>query len=64
MATDDTSNWIDAAASSLGLALAPEWKPNVIAFFEVARTMASLVEATGAAASCEAAPTFTPQSTE
>ncbi|WP_072391057.1 DUF4089 domain-containing protein [Hyphomicrobium sp. CS1GBMeth3] len=64
MATEDTSTWIDAAAAGLGLSIAPEWKPNVAAFFEVARNMAALVEGTGAAAATEAAPVFTPWSTE
>jgi hypothetical protein len=45
----------------LGLAIAPEWKGNVAAFLDVARTMARLVEATGARADSEAAPVFTPR---
>ena len=64
MATDDTSAWIDAAAANLGLAIAPEWKPNVAMFLEVARPMAALVEGTGAAATVEAAPVFTPRASE
>lgn len=60
MPTDDASDVIDAAAASLGLSIAPEWKPNVLMFYEVARTMAKMVEATGAATAAEAAPVFTP----
>ena len=61
MSTDDTSALIDRAAANLGLAIAPEWKPNVVMFYEVARTMAKLIEATQAAATVEAAPVFTPR---
>ena len=43
MTNEDTAAWIDAAAAGLGLAIAPEWKPNVAMFFEVARTMARLL---------------------
>lgn len=64
MATDDTPTWIDAAAANLGLTIAPEWKPNVATFLEVARSMAARVEGTGAAASSEAAPVFTPRAGE
>lgn len=56
--------WIDAAAANLGLEIAPEWKPNVAMFLEVARTMAARVEGTGAATGSEAAPVFTPRSAE
>jgi hypothetical protein len=55
------SDEIDRAAAALGLAIAPEWKGNVAAFLDVARTMARLVEATGARADSEAAPVFTPR---
>ncbi|WP_334150249.1 DUF4089 domain-containing protein [Hyphomicrobium sp.] len=64
MTNEDTAAWIDAAAAGLGLTIAPEWKPNVAMFFEVARTMARLVEATAAASSTEAAPVFTPRGAE
>lgn len=60
MTTEETAAWIDAAAANLGLSIAPEWKPNVAMFFEVARTMARLVENTGAVTHAEAAPVFTP----
>jgi hypothetical protein len=60
MTTDETAAWIDAAAAGLGLTIAPEWKPNVAMFFEVALGMAHLVEGTGAASAVEAAPVFTP----
>jgi hypothetical protein len=58
---DDSDDGIDAAAAALGLTIAPEWKPNVRMFVEVARGMAKLVEATHAASTTEAAPTFTPR---
>jgi hypothetical protein len=61
MPTDDTFREIDAAAETLGLTIAPEWKPNVQMFFEVARGMARMIEATGSATT-EAAPVFTPRS--
>ncbi|MBN8912216.1 MAG: DUF4089 domain-containing protein [Rhizobiales bacterium] len=64
MTTDQTSCWIDAAAANLGIAIDPEWKPNVAMFVEVARSMARLVEATGAASTSEAAPVFTPRDAE
>ncbi len=64
MTHEDTAAWIDAAAAGLGLDIAPEWKPNVATFLEVARTMARLVEATGAASGTEAAPVFTPRGAE
>lgn len=64
MANGDLAAWIDSAAANLGLEIAPEWKPNVAAFLDVARTMASLVEGTGAATASEAAPIFTPRCTE
>lgn len=64
MAIEETTAWIEAAAAGLGLSIAPEWKPNVAFFFEVARGMARLVEATGAAAASEAAPVFTPRALE
>lgn len=64
MATEETLAWIDAAAANLGLAIAPEWKPNVAMFFEVARAMARLVEETGATTAAEAAPVFAPGSVE
>lgn len=62
MTTDDTSETIEATARTLGLAIAPEWKANVLMFFEVARTMARMIEATGAVTSAEAAPVFSPRS--
>jgi hypothetical protein len=58
MPTDDTFREIDATAATLGLAIAPEWKPNVLMFFEVARGMAKMIEATGTVTT-EAAPVFT-----
>lgn len=64
MTTDETADWIDRAAAGLGICIAPEWKPNVAMFFEVARGMARLVEATGAAPAVEAAPVFTPRGEE
>lgn len=64
MTTDETAAWIDTAAATLGLTIAPEWKPNVAMFLEVARGMAKRVEDTGAAASVEAAPVFTPRTSE
>lgn len=62
MTADDTEALIDAAAANLGLVIAPEWKHNVAMFIEVARGMARLVEATGAASASEAAPVFKPHS--
>lgn len=64
MATDDTGVLIEAAAANLGLTIAPEWKPNVAMFFEVARGMAKMIEATDAAASTEAAAVFSPRAPE
>ncbi len=64
MTTEDTAALIDAAAANLGLTIAPEWKPNVAMFFEVARGMAKLIEGTGAVTTAEAAPVFTPGSAE
>lgn len=60
MTPDDTAAYIDAAAATLGLTIAPEWKPNVAMFLDVARGMARLVEAAGPVADGEAAPVFTP----
>jgi hypothetical protein len=62
MTEDQISAYIDTAAANLGLVIAPEWKPNVAMFFGVAQGMAKLVEATGATAATEAAPTFEPRS--
>lgn len=59
--TDEVPDAIDAAAAGLGLTIAPEWKPNVAMFYEVARNMARMVEATGAATAAEAAPVFAPR---
>lgn len=64
MTTEDTAALIDAAAANLGLTIAPEWKPNVAMFFEVARGMAKLIEDTGAVTTAEAAPVFAPGSAE
>ncbi len=64
MTTDETSAWIDTAAANLGITIAPEWKPNVAMFLEVARSMARLVDATAAASTTEAAPVFTPRDAE
>ncbi|MCC7251753.1 DUF4089 domain-containing protein [Hyphomicrobium sp.] len=63
MSADDTTALIEASAANLGLTIAPEWKPNVAMFIEVARGMARLVEGTGAAASAEAEPVLTPGAT-
>ncbi|HYD15576.1 MAG TPA: DUF4089 domain-containing protein [Hyphomicrobium sp.] len=60
MTKNETMALIDAAAANLGLAIAPEWKPNVAMFFEVACGMAKMIENTGATTSAEAAPVFTP----
>lgn len=57
---NDTFQEIDAAAAMLGLTIAPEWKPNVLMFFEVARGMAKMIEGTGTATT-EAAPVFMPR---
>ncbi len=64
MATDNTADLIDKAAANLGLTIAPEWKPNVQMFFEVARGMARMIESTNAVTAAEAAPVFTPRSSE
>lgn len=61
MATDERAAYIDAAAAAQGLTIAPEWKPNVATFLDIARGMAQLVEETGAATTAEAAPVFTPR---
>lgn len=58
MTTERTIAYMDAAAEILKLDIRPEWKPNVASFFEVARTMASLVEESGAPFRSEAAPVF------
>lgn len=60
MTAETTSDYIDNAAANLGISIAPEWKPNVAMFFEVARGMAKMIEQTQAATSSEAAPVFTP----
>ena len=59
MPTDDAFREIDAAAATLGLKIAPEWKPNVLMFFEVARGMAKMIDATETITT-EAAPVFKP----
>jgi hypothetical protein len=59
MPDNDAFREIDAAAEQLGLTIAPEWKANVQMFFEVARNMAGVIEATGTVAT-EAAPVFSP----
>lgn len=59
MPTDDAFREIDAAAATLGLTIAPEWKPNVLMFFQVARGMAKMIDATETITT-EAAPVFTP----
>lgn len=64
MTPEERDAWIDAAARNLGLTIAPEWQPNVALFVDVARGMATLVEATGAAGSSEAAPVFTSRAAE
>lgn len=64
MTTDDTTAIIDAAAETLKLDIRPEWKPNVVVFFEVAKAMASLVEETGAPFRSESAPIFQPRDVE
>lgn len=64
MTTDDTTALIDAAAETLKLEIRPEWKPNVIVFFEVAKAMASLIEETGAPFRSESAPVFQPREVE
>lgn len=64
MATDDTGALIEAAAANLGLTIAPEWKPNVAMFLEVARGMAKMIEATEAATLAEAAAVFSPRAPE
>lgn len=63
MATEETADFIDKAAENLGLNIAPEWKPNVAMFFDVARNMARMIEDTHAATTAEAAPVFTPGAT-
>ncbi len=61
MANDVSPEALEAAAQSLGLTIAPEWKANVLMFYEVAQRMAAMIEATGAATTAEAAPVFTPR---
>lgn len=61
MTTDDTDAYIDAAARVQGLTIEPDWKPNVVRFFDMARVMARRVEETGALTEAEAAPVFTPR---
>jgi len=61
MTTDATQALVGSTAASLGIEIAPEWMANVVMFFSVARSMAKLVEDTGAAAASEAAPVFTPR---
>ncbi|MFA5949956.1 MAG: DUF4089 domain-containing protein [Hyphomicrobium sp.] len=61
MTTDDTDAYIEAAARIQGLEVDPAWKPNVARFFDVARSMAKLVEDTGALTDAEGAPVFTPR---
>jgi hypothetical protein len=62
--TDDINAYIDAASRLQGIAIEPEWKPNVARFLEIARNMARLVEETGALTDAEAAPVFTPRGSE
>ncbi len=64
MTTEFLNDYIDRATENLGISVSPEWKPNVAMFFEVARGMASMIEATHAATSIEAAPVFTPRASE
>jgi hypothetical protein len=64
MTTESTIAFIDATAETLKLEIRPEWKPNVVIFFEVARTMAALIEETGAPFRSESAPVFQPRDVE
>lgn len=64
MTRDDAPAYLDAAASLIGLQIEPEWRPNVLRFFEVARAFAEAIEATGALEHDEAAAIFTPQDSE
>lgn len=61
MAADDTTQYIEAAAAVLELDIKPDWMPNVVRFFEVARGMADVVAASGALTASEQAPIFTPR---
>ncbi|HEX2842962.1 DUF4089 domain-containing protein [Hyphomicrobium sp.] len=64
MTTEFLNDYIDRATENLGISVRPEWKPNVAMFFEVARGMAKMIEATEAATSAEAAAVFSPHASE
>jgi hypothetical protein len=64
MTPDETTDYIEATAATLGLTIEPEWKENVARFFEVAKGMAALVTESGALESSEAAAVFTPRDVE
>lgn len=64
MPSEDTTRYVDNAAAVLGLEISPEWMPNVLQFFDVAKDMAALVIDSGALTEREAAPVFTPRGAE
>jgi hypothetical protein len=64
MASDEITRYVVAAAAVVEIDVRPEWMPNVVKFFEIARTMAAEVVETGALRELEAAPVFTPRAAE
>ncbi len=51
---------VDAMAAALGLPLAPEHRPGVIGYFELAAAMAALVETVPLGVGDDPAPSFRP----
>lgn len=58
MTPDETTRYVESAAAILGLEIRDEWMANVVRFFEVAKTMAADVIASGALTNTENAPVF------
>ncbi len=60
MHSDQIEAYVDAAAAALNLPLAPEHRPGVLMYFELAASLAELVMAQPLRAEDEPAPVFTP----
>jgi hypothetical protein len=60
MQPDQVEAYVDAAAIALELSLAPEHRPGVLMYFQLAAGLAELVMAQPLRAEDETAPVFTP----
>ncbi len=62
--SDEISRHVATTADLVGINIEPEWMPNVVRFFEIARGMAADVIGSGALTDAESAAVFTPRTTE